>query len=282
MLVVLGLLLVGCGQTAATPRAQMASYLRRVNLVERELEKPLLTVTNAGARFSRDQRVGSSGGAAFDELSNGPAQALNAAEGQVRALRVRLAAIPAPAAAFRLRRLLLRLVDAQVVLTRMTTQLVVFLPRFGTVMRPLGPAITQLERVLSVNQALGTAAVQAVYAQKEAALLGFKAALDRMSAALRRLDPPEELRPAYATQLRAVEGMSQSAGGLAAALQGSEQAQISRLLTSFDAAAAGPQSLSTQEAEIRALRAYDAQLTQLNHLSEQAQRQWLQLSRTLH
>lgn len=264
--------LAGCGSARSTPRQALRHYLVKVNAVERQLVKPLAQVTKADAQFAHDQ---SHRGAAatFDLLTRAPQHELLQADAQVRSLGGQLAAIPVPATARQLRTLVLRLIEAQSKLTRLSAKLVVFLPGFAAAMTPLGPALHQLERVLSVNQASGAAAVQAVYTEKESALLRFRATLDHIVRVLRHLPTPRPLKPNYQAQLRAVQGMSLSAGRLARALQQGSGSAIPQLLTSFDNAAVLPQTLPVQKAEIAAIKTYNAQVRHLTALAEQAQRE---------
>lgn len=266
------LLLAGCGSAKDPPRTKLARYLVKVNAVEHQLAKPLAQVTKADAQFAHDQ---SHPGAAstFDLLTGTPEHELVQAGRQVRALRRRLAAIPPPQVALPLRRMVLRLIDAQTGLTQLSAKLVVFLPGFASAMKPLVPAIRSLERVLSINQASGPAAVAAVYSEKEAALLRFKATLDRIVHLLRRLPVPQPLKPNYRAELHAVQGMSASAGRLARALQQGTASVIPQLLNSFDEAALLPQTRSAQETEIKAIKTYNARVSALNTLAEAAQRE---------
>ena len=71
--------------------------------------------------------------------------------------------------------------------------------------------MSKLERVLSVNQAYGAAAVQEVYAQKAAALRRFAATLSAVLASLGRLRPPSSSQPTYAAEQRSLTRMRASA-----------------------------------------------------------------------
>jgi hypothetical protein len=288
--VLLTLLLGGCGNTHKTPRAAVAAYLTEVNAVEKQLAPPLVSVTRTIVQFARQSRAsgaprkkGAGAGALgqFRVVPGGQADALLHADAQIKGLRGRLATLPAPGPAQRLRTLLLELVDRQATLTHQMAKLVVFLPGFSQAMAPLGPALVRLERVLSVAQAQGPAAVAAVYAQKSAALRGFRAIALTIQRSLRRLDPPVVSLPSYRAQVRAVQGMARSAEGLAAALGASSTAAARPLLAQFSRAATGPTSLTAQRAQIAAIHAYDAQIASLNRLAEAASRERLRLSRTL-
>ena len=275
---VLVLALAGCGTVRSRPRTELATYLNRVAAVERQLVTPLRTVTVVGAQFSADPRRSAAVGGLATRVRE--AQLLSAWR-SIRSLGRRLASIPAPATANSLRALLLRVVDGQAALTRQTARLVVFLPSFAAALRPLQPATARLERVLSVNRALGPAAVQAVYSQKVTALRQFKATLTGIAARLRRLDPPPVSAPSYRAQLTALDGMAANAGRLASALQSGDRARIPRLLRDFDRAAVTPQTRGVQEAEVSAAKAYDAQTGRLRDLAAQAQQKRAELANRL-
>jgi hypothetical protein len=289
--VLLTLMLGGCGNTHNTPRAAVAAYLTEVNAVEKQLAPPLVSVTRTIVDFARQSRAsgaphvkhGAGAGALgqFRVVPAGQSDALLSADAQIKGLRGRLAALPAPGPARRLRTLLLELVDRQATLTHQMAKLVVFLPGFSQAMAPLGPALVRLERVLSVAQAQGPAAVAAVYAEKSVALRGFRAVALAILRNLRGLDPPVVSLPSYHAQVRAIQGMARSAEGLAGALGTGSTAAARPLLVQFSRAATGPASLTAQKAQIAAIHAYDAQIASLNRLAEAASRERLRLSLTL-
>lgn len=276
-LVALGV--AGCGSQAQAPAQHVATYIDHVNQIEAQLAVPLKAVTRTSAKI---------GGAS---APTGPAQArratgaeeasLRASLSRIEALRARLAALPAPAAAAHLRALVLRLVDQQAHLTRETAQLVAFLPAFADALRPLGPATTQLRRVLAINQAYGAAAVQAVYGEKASALRAFRATVNGILARLSRLRPPVVSRPAYRAQVDSLRGMSGAAGRLAAAVSAGDSAGIAVALVAFDRAAAAARSLAEQRSQVTADRRYNAQVAQVQKLAGAAAEERLRLARTL-
>jgi hypothetical protein len=277
-LALLALLLGGCGGSQSSPRTALARYVAQVNVVEKQLAAPLVTVTRTLVQFARQSRRPRG---AIGLAPVGDAQALRVTNGQINRLRGRLAALPAPAGAQRLRTLLLELVDRQAALTRQMVKLVVFLPGFARAMAPFGPALVALEHVLSVTQARGPSAVATVYAQKATALRGFRVVAIAILRDLRGLDPPALSQPPYRAQVRALTSLADTAGRLATALGSGSATQARPLLVQFSRAAAGPSSVAAQKAQIAAIRAYDAQLTSLNRLAEAASRERLRLSKTV-
>jgi hypothetical protein len=264
-----GLALAGCGQSESTQRIQVAGYLNRVNAVAQQLTTPLTAVTQAAGQFAAEQSHGSGSPSSYLTLAH--ERTLVSAGNAIVALRQRLARIPAPPPALRLRSMLLGVVDRERFLSRQAAKLVVYLPGFRQALVPLNANTVALERVLVLNQALGPAAVGAVYAEKAAALRQFKASIGGVIAQLRRLDPPLVSRPGYTGQLRALEGMSSSAGRLAAALAGGNSPAVPPLLTEFNRAATSTRTDAAQRAQIDAIRNYDHQVAELSTLTREAE-----------
>lgn len=233
------LAVAGCGHQQRTERQAVATYITEVNRVESQLGHQLAGVTTAVGDFARKHAGGASG--SLLALAAQQRSLLSSLD-QIRQLRARLAALPAPSSAAQLRSQLLELVDRQAVMTRQVAKLVVFLPQFETALRPLTPAIRRLESVLAVGQARGPAAVAAVFAQKANALRQFKATVDGLILRLRRLDPPRVSEPTYRAQLHSLRGMSASAAALATALGNGAGAGAGSLLAAFDRAATSSQS----------------------------------------
>lgn len=265
----------GCGHQHHTERQAVATYVRQVNQVESQLAHPLAAVTRAAGDFARKRARAVSPSLLVLAAHQ---RSLLSSLGEIRRLRVQLAALPAPPAATRLRSQLLALVDRQAAMTRQVSKLIVFLPQFETVLRPLTPAIARLESVLAIGQARGPAAVAAVFTRKATALRQFKATIDGLILQLRRLDPPRVSEPTYRAQLRSLRGMSASAGALAGVLGAGSGSGVPLLLQEFDRAATSSQSARVQRAQIAAIRAYDSQSAQLNQLARQAELTRLQLA----
>jgi hypothetical protein len=271
------LLAAGCGHSASQ-RPEVAQYIRRVNRIETQLAQPLAAVTRAGARFAA--APGAAAGNLGGILSLGQEKALVSAIGRVRALRGRLASIPAPAPAARLRTLLLRLIDAQVSVTRQVASLAAFLPRFQRALGPLAPT-ARLEASLSQNSAYGATAVAELYAAKVAALRRFQTQVKGVASQLRRLNPPAVSKPSYTAQLASLDGMASSAGKLAGALASGQRSGLEPLLTRFDRAATSAQSATVQRAETAAVKAYDARITGLGELSRSVEKERTRLADSL-
>jgi hypothetical protein len=267
----------GCGQQSSQ-RPAVARYVTQVSTIESGLATPLGAVTESGSLFSQQQAAA---GDQIHTASAPPEQTLRTAYSQIRELGARLAAIRTPPAAEHLRALLLELIDGQAAMTRQVAELVAFLPRYNAVLASLGPETKQLEAVLSQQSAYGAAAVSAVYAAKAAALRRFQAETGAAVSRLRRLRPPAVSRPGYSAQLASLQGMSTSAGRLAAALATGAPTGIGPLLAQFDRAAARGNSEAVQKAEIAAARAYDSSSGALDALSQKVELERLRLADTL-
>jgi hypothetical protein len=295
----LALLMAGCGGRESK-RAQVAQYLGYLNQLETALSKPLVDISNAGQQFAGQQKVGvghpeNPGGIAGFAPSSPfpglrppaagapltPAETIDRAVAQIRALRDQAAAIKAPPAAAHLRALVLELIDGQVRLASEVATLSTFLPRFAQDLQPLGPAMARLTSVLSQQSAYGSAAVAAVYSAKAAALRQFNAVLDGIASSLRGLSPPAVSKPLWSNELTALTGMSVAAGRLAGALQSGPGSNVTQYLQEFNRAAASNHTVTAQEAQIAAVKAYDSDLGGLADLARAITRERLRLSSTL-
>jgi hypothetical protein len=276
-----GLLVSACGgQQSHSQRPAVARYITQAGQIEAQLATPLAAVTQAGAEFAQNQggrhatSVGRLEGASDES-------ALQHAWAQIQSLRRRLAAVPAPAPAARLRAMLLELTDLEARSTREVSSLVVFVPRFATALAPLGSATHRLEVTLSQPSASGSTAVAAAYASKATALRRFKRAVDGIRGRLEHLHPPQVSESGYRAQLAALAGMSATAAKLATVLDGGAQGDVQQLLTEFDRAALSTQSRAVQKAQIASIRAYDSQSEKLAELSTQIDRERQRLANTV-
>lgn len=278
LLLVLGLLLAGCGGSPSQ-RSRVAQYLKQVNGIETEIATPLSTVTVTGNAFARLESA--KGKPAKLSVFAAENKQLLSALAQIQSRRRKLVALSVPPAAAHLQALLVQVVTAQAKLTHELARLVIFVPKFGAELRPVGPATTRLETALSDQTAIGSAGVAAVYSTKASALRHFEATLDSVRTRLRRLYAPSVSRPEYESELRALKGMSASAGKLAQALTGGPHGNVQQLLTEFDRAAASTQTIAAQKAQIAAVKAYDAEQTKLSKLTQAAELERLRLQNTL-
>jgi hypothetical protein len=259
-------LTTGCGQ-ANGPRTALAQYIARVDGVELALRAPIKDITLAGKQFANEQTSGQN-----SPRSQARERSLLAAEKRIATLRAKLAQITAPAEADHLRTRLLALIDSQVSLTRETAKMVIFIPRYGKDLTPLIPAMRRLEPELAAS----------TLAARAAALRRFASILEAILAQLRGLKPPAVSLSGYRSQVLALRGMSGDARRLAGALESRQTAGVQAILQAFDSAAASNQSRAAQEAQIAAVRSYEAQVAQLTRLSQSITTERQRLSDTVH
>jgi hypothetical protein len=279
--VIVAVALGGCGGTQDTVRRQLATYLTGVDQTERQLTSPVSTVDAVDRQLATSSKKGKVGATAALTSPADAAQQerrLNQAAAQIDQVAARLRAQPAPAVAAHLKALLVELAGRQAALAVQTERLVAFIPGLTRSLRPLGPSVVTLERVLSVNQANGATAVAQVYAAKAAALRTFARRLSDILAALGRVTPPSSSQPTYATERRSLERMRAASLTLAGDLDGGNRAGVAGALRAFDRAAALPGSRAAQEAERAAVRAYDRQVAELQALVSDADRERLRLA----
>jgi hypothetical protein len=283
--VVIAVTLAACGGSQDSPRRQLAAYLAAVDRIERQLATPLNAVDTVDRQLTARAGRPGGGSGASPSASRLPAVAqehrLQQAAAQIRTVTARLRALAAPAAAAHLKSLLVELAARQADLAVQTQRLIAFIPGFSHSLRPLGPAVVALERVLSVNQAFGTAAVSQVYARKAAALRTFAGTLNGILTSLGRLRPPASSIPTYREERRSLGRMSAAATTLAGDLTGGHATAVAGVLQAFDRAAALPGSRSAQQAERGAIRAYDRQVGELGTLVADANRERLRLAEAL-
>ncbi len=303
--VLIAVVLAGCGGSSQDAgRRQLAAYLTAVDRMERQLTAPLSTVDSVDRQLTATSAHRGTGTAPTEQATTGqattgqaptgqatvpasspavrtPAQqqrALARADAQILAVTARLRALPAPGPAHHLKTLIVTLAARQAALAVQTERLIAFGPGFTSSLRPLGPAVSKLERVLSVNQAYGAAAVQEVYAQKAAALRRFAATLSTVLGSLARLRPPSSSEPTAAAEQRSLTRMRAAALTVAGDLSAGRTTDISGVLKQFDRAAKLPASRSAQQAERRAIRAYDRQVGELSSLAADANRERVRLA----
>ncbi len=272
----IGLLAASCGQ-ANSPRARLARYVTRVDEVELALRAPLAAVSRTGKQFASAQSAVQQH--QDESLERMRRRALLKDGARIRALREKLAALPAPPSAGHLRALLLQLLDGQLSLTAEVAKMVIFIPRFAEALTPLLPALRRLERSLAAQNAnTGTASI---YATKAAALRSFAATLRRILEELRALQPPAVSTPDYREEIVSLRGMGSNAARLASALSSNQSAEIKRSLEGFDRAATSNRSRAAQEAQIAAVRTYDSRVAELTRISAAASAERQRLADTV-
>jgi len=266
------LLAAGCGSSNThSSRPAVAAYVNRVNTIEKLLAPPLKAVTVAGSKLP----------ASTTTVNHGEIASLRQADIRMIALRDRLAAIPVPSAAARLRILVLLLAGGEIDMTNELSELFSFLPQYTAALKQLAPATTLLRTALAGKGGASTSsAARGILDAKARALTRYDTELEPLSRMLERLSPPAVARPQYETELHALTSMETTAAALAQALQ-SASSDIPARLAAFDRAAVLTDTVPAQRAEIAAVKAYDARIERLNELAGQVASQRLSLEQTL-
>jgi hypothetical protein len=243
-----------------------ARYIERVDSIQQQLRVELTKATKAYRDFARAH------GSA--EL----AVELAGAERTMLKLERRLGAVDAPPVAARLRKLLMRLAAAEVALAHEVSQLAVFSPRFTLLVRAANNAGKELGRALSsvspptahtirgtkkqiakAREAFRTEAAKAADTQADA-VDAYDAKIAIVGRRLRRLHPPEVMRPAYRTQLRTLAATRRAGQALANELRKSDRSHVAVVGRRFTIAARGAASVAAQQAQISAVKAYNTRV----------------------
>ncbi len=223
------LLAAGCGSSNPhSARPAVATYVNRVNTLEKQLASPLKAVTVAGGKLP----------ASTSAVNHVEIASLRHADNRMITSRDRLAAIPVPSAAGRLRILVLLLAGGEIDMTNELSELFSFLPRYTAALKQLAPATTQLRSALAGKggASSSSAAAHRILDAKARALTRYQTQLDSLSRMLERLSPPPVARPQYESEVQALSGMETSAAALAQALV-SASSDIPARLATFDRAA---------------------------------------------
>jgi hypothetical protein len=283
--VVAATFVAGCG--GGSERKSVASYIEHVNKIEQEMRSPLNDVVRTYARFSTKQKLQTL------------APRLERARTVLKTLDRRLAKLDAPPAARKLHRLLLQLVGAEIGLAGEIQRLAVFLPAFDAVLTNVGPANTRLALALSASPTPKPKTVRGTRAQIVAAQADYKRQFARAASAqaaaieayrdelaplireLRLLDPPAVLEPSLRSEIAMLTKLRSSGEALADALRTGRYSEVPALNRRFVVAARTSRTVSAQQAQIEAIRRYNARIRALNALTAGIQREQVNLERTL-
>jgi hypothetical protein len=273
---VLALAVSGCGGSGGASksarRKAVTQYIERVDTVEQQLRYPLLQIEKTYRSFSTSR---SGLQRAVPKLAG--------AEATLHTLQSRIALIDAPPDATRLRALLIQLTASETRLAHELTLLAAFLPAYARALQPLGPADVQLKKSLAAikvpkpkpvpkaklkaARAAYTRAVNAAAATQAAALRAYLASIAGVQGRLRGLRPPPALVPTYRTQVDTLVRVRASGAALVAALDAKQLKKVAALDAGFRAAAASSSSLAAQEAQIAAVKAFNARVAAIGTLA---------------
>jgi hypothetical protein len=261
----------------------VAAYIKDVDAIEQRMRAPL-TKTIAAYR-------------AFASKGSAPGHDLDKAEAPLVTLQRKLAALPAPVPATRLRGLLIRLVHEETAIAHEVGRLASFSPRYAALLRQSRAAGTRLKASLSAvkspsaTQIRGTkkqvakeqAAFAAASAQAAAdqadAIDAYGAAVGSVVARLRHLHPPAVMRPGFAAELRMLEASRRAGAALSQELRKQNRTQVALLGRRFTLAARTAGSVTAQQAQVDAIKAYNARVAAVNALQSRIQKELARLQR---
>ena len=283
--VVLGASRLWSGKSKSS--SAVAGYIKSVDAVQQQMRLPLTRLMTVYRSFSSS--------------SNDPAQLarLASVESTLRTLEKRLAALPAPTAAARLRALIARLVRAEEGVAAEIDQLARFMPRFRAATtlvalanRQLGSALAAApqpkahlvhgtpKQVAAAKAAFAAAASRAAAAQADA-VDAYDGVLARVLAGLRTMHPPALMAPAYRVQLTSLTATRDAGAALARGLRAVKRASVAVLGRRFTEASRLAGSVAAQRAEIAAITRYNARVRALGAIQASIRSELSRLQSTL-
>jgi hypothetical protein len=203
--------LVGCGDNH--DRDAVRAYIQKANAIQDQGTAGAAGANAAYARLSQGKAAGPVA-----------ASALQQTVADLRATRVRLAGLPAPAQAGALRRRLLTVFDRNIGLAQEAAQLATYVPAARRAMAGLSRAGARLRRGLA-SAAMPSAQTQVlgVYART----------LSGLENTMRRLDPPPVLLDSHRSQLLRLDTARALAARLRAAIARRDGQTVAALLLRF-------------------------------------------------
>jgi hypothetical protein len=263
---------VAKGRGPSSEHKAAASYIEQVDAIQQQLRLELTKATKAYRAFA--------GGTIDSSL----VAELARAERTMRRLQHRLDAVPAPAVAVRVHRLLAQLAAAQVGLAAEVRGLAAFSPSFTALLRDASDAGKELGRALAAvnpptahtihgtkqqvakaRKAFRTEAAQAASTQADAVDV-YAAKIARVWSKLRKLRPPQVMQPAYRTQLRTLAATRTAGDALAQELRKQDRSHVAIVGRRFGIAARGATSIPAQQAQITAVKAYNRRVRAIGSL----------------
>ena len=269
-------------------RREVTAYIDAVNAIENQMHKPLARVMLAYRDFTAAR---SGGREAVSELA--------AAAPTLVRLDRRLAALPAPPEAKKLRAGLVRLVGEQAAVTREVQRLAAFAPHYSAVLRSAHAASAQLglalhavkiptphvlrgtKRQILAAQSQYTAESNAAAAAQADAIDAYDRTITLVVGRLRKLQPPASLVPTYRAQLRSLRDAAAAGTRLANELRKPDRARVPALGRRFTIASREAGTLVVQRREIAAIRAYNARARAISSSSADVERELARLQANL-
>lgn len=278
------------GSSGSPQRRAVTAYIQRVNAIQTTMHAPLAQVMLAYRDFT-----GSGLGPAKQKI----VPELAAAAATMEKLNRRLAAVAAPPEARKLRSKLLALVAAQAAVTHEVEGLATFSPAFAVELHRanranavLGLALRSIpvpkphkvrgskKQVLAAQRAYRVQAQAAANAQADV-IDAYDASLARVIARLSALRPPQVLEPGFEAQLRAFRVTRAAGARLANGLRSTQRGDLARLGRNFVSASRIAQTTAAQEAQIAAIKRYNARARAISLAAADVQNELVRLQRVL-
>jgi hypothetical protein len=136
----------------------------------------------------------------------------------------------------------------------------------ATVKPPVPHRIHGTRKQVQAAQAAFNAAASAAAAQQADAVDVYDAKVGSIERALRKLDPPPVLTPAFRTQLQTLAASRTAGAALSRELRKNDRSQVSVFGRKFTLAARIAGSISAQKAQITAIKAYNRRVRAIGTL----------------
>jgi hypothetical protein len=272
------------GSSESKAHKEVAAYIDDANKIQSSMTLPFARVRAAFRQFA-------------DKPTGGADQArqLAAAEQTLWTLRRRLSALVAPAAAVKLRRLLIRLAGAEARIAHAVQGLATFMPVMSADLAASRYAATVLGNALAAvpypkatsvrGSAKEIAKAKAAYASKADAaaaaqadaLTVYEGRVTLVIERLRALRPPTVMRPTYQAQVRALVATRGAVTRLAAELRKRDRSRVPQLNRQIKEAARLAASIDTQRAQIAAIKLYNARVRSTESLQLKIRSEFLRV-----
>jgi hypothetical protein len=256
----------------------VAGYITQVDTIEQQLQTGLTQTLRAYHDFVQG-----------DTPTKTLVPRLNAARFTLASLRARLAAVPAPVEARHLRSLLLQLLDTEVGTAREVTQLARFAPAYNGVLKRAkldghqlslalaavkAPAVHQLRgtrKQVALAESEFTKEADAAAAQQADAIDVYDGKIAGVVQRMRKLAPPAVMKPAYLGQLAALTQSRAAGAALSVELRKTTRTDVAVYGRRFTIAARTAGTLSVQNAQIAAVKAYNRRVNHIGALQSEIQ-----------
>jgi hypothetical protein len=268
-------------------RTAVDRYIASVDSVQQQMRLPLTRLQTVYRGFSTH--------GATPQVQ----QQVAGAERTLQTLGHRISALVAPPQAARLHLLLVRLVAREHAVAHEVDQLTRFLPRFNadvaisktanatlartlaTIRPPTAHAVRGTPKQVAHARAVYAAAVSSAALAQARAIGTYDRSLAGVIRLLRTLGPPPVMAPAYRAQLSTLESTEAAGGALARELHQKNRSRVPLLGRRFSEAARSVASVTSQRAEIAAIKAYNSRVQGVGTLQQQVQAEVSRLERTL-